>query len=527
MGCDKARKGTRSSLCRKALVGSGGGECDPPEITTTLKGLTLRFPYLLFISSCGRTMASTFLSAFFVRLFVFVYLVVPTTVLLLFREPEIVDVTGEQLLLPSWALIAVCSFLLHRRYGWGTGVAPFLAALIGALKYRADGTVGGLWRPPPGTDLSGKVAVITGGNSGLGLALAKLMAELGARVVITCRSESKCRRAAEEIDAAAWRGKGGRTESGGARARVPLPGPAFCALLDLSSLRSARDAAKRIATDHRAIHFLFASAGSTPRYDLTEDGYEDGFGGMHLGHAAFALGLLPSLRRGGAEETGDDATDSFGSRPARVVMVSSAAGMSSACDHLRSGSGKDVSNAGFHPSFADDRDSGEGDLRGEITRGNGEMMPSLPAYGRAKLCNILFAVELNRRCRERGWPVVAHSLHTGPAASKSSSRGIGSMFMGIPGLPFVTSQIWMPLLWRSPEEGAQLLLFAALSDDPPSMREGGQYLNGVHRPLTREGWPSRMGCLERAEEKWADRLWSVSLRLLRESPARNVVKNSP
>jgi len=205
------------------------------------------------------------------------------------------------------------------------------------------------------------------------------------------------------------------------------------------------------------------------------------------------------------------------------------------------------------------------DFRGEFTRGGGSTWSDLAAYGRAKLFNILFAFELNRRLRREGEGgrgggnrpvVVSHALHTGAVQTRSSSNGVGALFSGVPGLPYVASELLAPILWRSPEQGARTLLFAALSDEPPSMLEGGQYLDAIHRPTPKKKkkagrrepkkmlvrlppWlgsgnetrvvveicRDRWEALAAADEKWSAELFDASLELLRASPAKDVVQN--
>jgi hypothetical protein len=116
--------------------------------------------------------------------------------------------------------------------------------------------------------------------------------------------------------------------------------------------------------------------------------------------------------------------------------------------------------------------NGEGDLRGEVTRGDGNGMSSHAAYGRAKLCNNLFAFELNRRLRRLDWPVIVNTL----------------LFRGIPGLSFLVSHVYMPLFWRTLQAGLSTLLYTALSNDV-SLLKGGQYVDALCRPLLNEKHP--------------------------------------
>ncbi len=134
----------------------------------------------------------------------------------------------------------------------------------------------------------GKLAVVTGSNSGLGLVTARELARAGARVVLACRNTEKGEAATREIgDAADVRE------------------------LDLANLDSVRAFAERFLSEHEGLDLLVNNAGvmAPPRRE-TSDGYELQFGTNHLGHFALT-GLLV-----GAMASRDDA---------RVVTVSSVA----------------------------------------------------------------------------------------------------------------------------------------------------------------------------------------------------------
>src|SRR5210317_1352024 len=97
-------------------------------------------------------------------------------------------------------------------------------------------------------------------------------------------------------------------------------------------------------------------------------------GGMHLAHMLLVLGILPSLTNGSSDDN-----------PSRGIMVSSEMASNTA-----------IGVFSPHDPHLTELFS-KSNLRGEITRGTGKLPESLPAYGRAKLLNILFALELNRR----------------------------------------------------------------------------------------------------------------------------------
>jgi NAD(P)-dependent dehydrogenase (short-subunit alcohol dehydrogenase family) len=150
-------------------------------------------------------------------------------------------------------------------------------------------------------DQRGRVAVVTGANTGIGLETARVLVARGATVVLACRDTDKARDAAARIG-----GQAAQTESG---STVVCP-------LDLTSLASVRRAAERIRGEHSRLDLLINNAGvmMVPR-GTTEDGFETHVGINHLGHFALT-GLLLDLLA--------DTPDS------RVVTVSSSANRSRA-----------------------------------------------------------------------------------------------------------------------------------------------------------------------------------------------------
>src|ERR1700687_5039204 len=198
-----------------------------------------------------------------------------------------------------------------------------------------------------GVDLSGKRIVVTGVSAGLGLETARALAAHGATVVGAARDLAKARTATEPVLAAA--------SNGGGLELVAV---------DLGTLGSVRTAADAIVARGKKLDAIIANAGvmACPQ-GKTEDGFETQFGTNHLGHFVFVNKLVPLLKPGG-----------------RVVTLSSGG-------HQRS----DVSLE--DPNF-------------ERT----EYQPFL-AYGRSKTANILFAVALDRRLKERS--IRATSLHPG------------------------------------------------------------------------------------------------------------------
>lgn len=127
-------------------------------------------------------------------------------------------------------------------------------------------------------DLSGRTAVVTGSNSGLGLATAKVFAAKGARVVMAVRDQDKAAAAVAEI----------RAETPGAMLDLVA--------LDLASQASVRQAAEQVLAEHQRIDILVNNAGvmATPER-RTIDGFELQLGVNHLGHWALTALLMPAI----------------------------------------------------------------------------------------------------------------------------------------------------------------------------------------------------------------------------------------
>ncbi|MGW7595404.1 SDR family NAD(P)-dependent oxidoreductase, partial [Streptomyces rubiginosohelvolus] len=132
------------------------------------------------------------------------------------------------------------------------------------------------WTASDIPDQTGRTAVVTGANSGLGFVTARELARRGARVVLGCRSELRGAEAAERI----------RAQVPGARVEV--------APLDLADLTSVR----AFAAEHKGdrLDLLINNAGvmALP-HGRTADGFETQFGVNHLGHFALTGLLLPKL----------------------------------------------------------------------------------------------------------------------------------------------------------------------------------------------------------------------------------------
>jgi NAD(P)-dependent dehydrogenase (short-subunit alcohol dehydrogenase family) len=132
------------------------------------------------------------------------------------------------------------------------------------------------WTAEDIPDQTGRVAVVTGANSGLGAAVARQLAHHGAEVILACRDTIKGEAVAEAIDAP--------------------KGSAVVARLDLGDLASVRAFATALASDRDRVDLLVNNAGvMAPPRGKTKDGFELQFGTNHLGHFALTGLLLPLL----------------------------------------------------------------------------------------------------------------------------------------------------------------------------------------------------------------------------------------
>jgi retinol dehydrogenase 12 len=200
--------------------------------------------------------------------------------------------------------------------------------------------------------------LVTGGNTGIGLATATALARDGGRVYIGCRSAQRGAAAVSAI----------KTASGSDSVAL-LP-------LDLASLASVRDCAASFLARDEPLHVLVNNAGVGGQRGLTADGFELHFGVNHLGHFALTMLLLDRLT-----ESGRGTED----RGARVVNVSS--------DSHYGAKGIDFDAVRQRTSFTGTRE-----------------------YAVSKLCNVLFTQELARRLGD-GAGVTTYALHPGVVAS--------------------------------------------------------------------------------------------------------------
>lgn len=244
------------------------------------------------------------------------------------------------------------------------------------------------WTTADIPDQSGRVAIVTGANGGLGLETARELARKGAHVVMASRDQDKAAAAEGDI-------------------LSEIPDASLEARsLDLASLQSVHDFAAGVREDHPRIDMLINNAGvmGTPRLE-TADGFELQFGTNHLGHFVLTAELMSCLVRGTVS---------------RVVTVTS---------------------TGRHYRRALHRDDPHFRINYDPWR----------AYGRSKMANLHFAIELDRRLRAAGLTVRSLAAHPGYANTDLQAASARATRAGASQRFFAATVRWVGV---SPAQGA-------------------------------------------------------------------------
>jgi NAD(P)-dependent dehydrogenase (short-subunit alcohol dehydrogenase family) len=251
----------------------------------------------------------------------------------------------------------------------------------------------------------GKIAIVTGSNSGIGYYTARALAERGAHVILACRNEKRGREAESEM-----------TKYLAAK-QITSAGSVEFKQVDLSVLQSVHEFADGIKARFGKLDLLINNAGiAAPTEVLTSDGLETQFQVNHLSHFLLTALLFPLLKKSPA---------------ARVVTVSSLAHRTAAVDFPTLAKGTEY---------------------------------SLPRYGRSKLANCLFTLELASRLEAAKIAnVVAVVAHPGMTYSAMVNKIIESMAPGFlcPVLEYIAT--WVP--FQETEMGALPTLYAATDMD--------------------------------------------------------------
>lgn len=306
------------------------------------------------------------------------------------------------------------------------------------------------WSSEQIPDQSGRLAVVTGANSGIGLVTARDLAGKGAKVIVACRDTSKGEKAVEKM-----RHKLG---AGGGDADLEIRA------IDLADLGSVREFAAGMIADHPdGIDLLVNNAGvmAPPRQE-TAEGYELQFGTNHLGHFALTGLLFDELKK----------------KPdSRVVTVSSNA--------------HKMGKMNF-----DDLQSKQRYMRWS-------------AYGQSKLANLIFAIDLQKRIDEAGLQMKSMAAHPGLSATNLWSAGTGRAGGIISAISTPIMTVSNNLFAQDAEHGALPTLYAATVPD----LAGGSYI-GPDGIGEMRGSPTIVAPRRVAHNtEFADKLWEKSVEL--------------
>ena len=253
-------------------------------------------------------------------------------------------------------------------------------------------------------DQTGRLAIVTGANSGTGFETAKALAAKGAEVIVATRSVDRANAAIATI----------RLGQPDARLRFEP--------LDLASQASVAASAARLLADGRPIDILVNNAGvmALPERSTTVDGFETQLATNYLGHFALTGRLLPLLKAG----------------QARVVQLSSIAHR-----HGRIRLDDLQYEAGYRP---------------------------WPVYAQSKLAMLMFALELDRRSGANSWGLTSVAAHPGYARTSLIGSGpLVARPLARAVMRLIFRPLIEPLISHSAAEGALPILMAATSAVEP------------------------------------------------------------
>ncbi|KAF9125683.1 hypothetical protein BG015_004847 [Linnemannia schmuckeri] len=280
-------------------------------------------------------------------------------------------------------------------------------------------------------DLIGKVAIVTGANSGLGFATTVALAAKGAHVFLACRSQQRALDAIIRVKA----------EVKKAYPCVDVEALKLEFLeLDLNDLKKARESARTFVSKGLPLHILVNNSGimATP-FELSADGIETQFAVNHLGHFVFTLELLEKLKE---------------SQPSRIVILSSMA-------HEMAPRG----------GIAFDKLNDE------------KALSSMTRYGQSKLANLLFGRALAQRLiKEKVFVNIAHPGYVDSNLANRTGETYGS-FTGR------MSTVAPKVFGMKPKEGALTQLYLATSSEIEEKDLRGRYFI----PIAKEIQPTSYG----------------------------------
>jgi len=312
----------------------------------------------------------------------------------------------------------------------------------------------------PATDIpsqKGKVAIVTGGNRGMGFQIVQQLANHGAKVYMAARSESAAKEAISRIESE--------------NPELSGKGNVVFLHLDLSTIGGAKTAAEKfLQLESRADILVNNAALMSHPYGKTPDGLEDTLAVNHFAPFTFTRTLLPLLVSTSKEPASD----------VRVLTISSAI-------HGRAPPGGKFSTV-----------EEVNETLGSAGSPNG-LFARYARYARSKLANILFAKGLQNEFDSADSPAISMSINPGGVATETVLNNMGSTALVGPVLRFLVSNMAL-----SPLDGATAALYAATS--PEVRTQAAKYKGAYMDPSGKLEKPSKDG----QDSELVTKLWKAS-----------------
>ncbi|KAF3915910.1 hypothetical protein AA313_de0204398 [Arthrobotrys entomopaga] len=310
-------------------------------------------------------------------------------------------------------------------------------------------------------DLTGKVAIVTGANIGIGLETAYNLASRNATVYLFCRSEQRTLDAIDKIQK--------RLKA------IKVDAKLYYHYFDLQDLKGCKQSAEDFMTKEDTLDIVVCNAGTMGNKWSPEWEYEPMFQANHLGHFTFVNTLLPILERTAAK-TND----------VRIAMVSSYA--------YNMTKGIDYDAISKRPTNSDG------------PRGFSSFMLYFKRYGVSKLANIWYAKELNRRYGGKG--IYANAVHPGYVGGTDLGLELTDIGFAFMQPIFKKLSSWTGMSWA---DGAKNQTYVVTSPQVVEQDLRGRYFEPKVNLLNYFKHPKEVKLAPQfsREEDW-ERLWEWS-----------------
>ncbi|KAH6867584.1 hypothetical protein B0T10DRAFT_541860 [Thelonectria olida] len=307
-------------------------------------------------------------------------------------------------------------------------------------------------------NLDGKVVVVTGGSSGIGFALVKRLAQRGAKVYFTTRSESRAQATKEAL------------------VNDPSidPDNVVWLVMDLMDPKTVSEATDVLKRKERKVDILINNAAvSTGSTELVAGGYEQHMAGNHMGPFLLVNRILPLLKNAAKDKDAD----------VRIINLSSTA------------------QSVMLPSNFEFQFSSKAGLTNPVTKwpwpwryvGRFMFGFDMIRFSVAKAAIILFTKELQRRMEEQGLPILCIAVHPGEVATETLLELNSLPLKTIARMTFLTA-----------EQGAASPLFVATASEV--RKDAEKYKGQFIMPIGKVGTPNPVV----NDERQVKGLWEVT-----------------